>query len=243
MLMAKIVALIPARAGSKGVPDKNVRSLGGHFLIDWTIAACKKSKSIDRIILSTDSPEYARLGKKFGAEVPFLRPEEISGDYSTDYEFIIHALDWLAAQAEEPDYIVHMRPTTPFREPSLIDDAINAFLNAPQATALRSVQEMSESAYKTFEISPDGQLKMVGGSGTAIDAANYARQSFPKTYMANGYIDVLSTKFIRESGLLHGDNVIPFMTPAIVEVDTEDDFRNLEYLLVCSPDITMNVFN
>ena len=102
---------------------------------------------------------------------------------------------------------------------------------------------MSESAYKTFEISSDGQLKMVGSNSTSIDAANYARQSFPKTYMANGYIDVLSTEFIRKTGLLHGDNVIPFMTPTVVEVDTEDDFRNLEYQLVCSPDIIQKVFN
>ena len=83
--MAKVVALIPARAGSKGVPHKNIRPIGGHALIEWSIAACKKSKRIDRVIVSTDSVEYQSLCRNFGAEVPFLRPVEISGDGSTDY--------------------------------------------------------------------------------------------------------------------------------------------------------------
>jgi len=230
--MSKVVALIPARAGSKGVPNKNIRSLGGHALIEWSIAACKKSKRIDRIIVSTDSLEYQSLCRGYGADVPFLRPAAISGDRSTDYEFIVHALDWLAANGGEPQYIVHIRPTTPFRTPELIDVAIEAFSSAGMvATALRSVHEMAESAYKTFEIAPGGQLKRIGSDSTALDAANNARQVFPKTYIPNGYVDVLSTAFIRESRLLHGDHVIPFVTPMVAEVDTEDDFEFLEYQL------------
>ncbi|MDO9219316.1 MAG: acylneuraminate cytidylyltransferase family protein, partial [Lacisediminimonas sp.] len=95
--MSSIVALIPARAGSKGVPHKNIKPLGGRPLIEWSIKACLKSRLIDRVIVSTDSPEYAELAIKLGAEAPFLRPAEISADRSTDYDFIVHALDWLAA--------------------------------------------------------------------------------------------------------------------------------------------------
>ena len=241
--MAKILALIPARAGSKGVPDKNIRLLGRHPLIAWTIAACKKAKLIDHIIVSTDSKDYAKLAEKYGANVPFLRPAEISGDHSTDYEFVVHALDWLAKHGEEPQYIVHMRPTTPLRDPEQIDKAIQIFLDKPQATALRSVHEMSESAYKTFEIASKGQLKRLGSDSTALDAANNARQGFPKTYSANGYVDVLSTAFVRQSELLHGDFVVPFITPAVLEVDTEHDFGNLEYQLVQSPEITRKIFD
>ncbi len=230
--MTKAVALIPARAGSKGVSNKNIRPLGGHPLIEWSIAACKKSKRIDRVIVSTDSIEYQSLCRGFGAEVPFLRPVEISGDRSTDYEFIVHALDWLAANGEEPEYIVHIRPTTPFRAPDLIDAAIEAFSFAgTAATALRSVHEMAESAYKTFEIAPGGQLKRLGSDSTALDASNDARQAFTKTYCPNGYVDVLSTAFIREFHLLHGDHVMPFLTPMVSEVDTENDFDFLEYQL------------
>lgn len=241
--MTKVVALIPARAGSKGVPNKNVRLLGGHSLLAWSIAACLKSSKIDRVIVSTDSAEYAALATKLGAEAPFLRPEAISGDRSTDYDFVVHALDWLAAEAGEPDYLVHIRPTTPLRAPQLIDNAVKAFMDAPHATALRSVHEMPESAYKTFEMAAGGQLKRLGADNTALDSANNARQQFPSTYQANGYVDVLSTAFIRKAGLMHGDHVIPFVTSSVVEVDTEDDFAHLEFQLTRMPDLLQKLFN
>ena len=240
--MPKTLALIPARAGSKGVPDKNIRLLGGYHLMAWTIAACKKAKLLDQIIVSTDSSVYATLAKKYNAEAPFLRPSEASNDYSTDYDFVIHALNWLALKGEEPDYIVHMRPTTPLRNPVIIDQAIQTFIDNSEATALRSVQEMSESAYKTFEIDTNGLLKCFGNN-TSLDVANNARQNFPKTFMANGYIDVLSTAFIRKTGLLHGNHVVPFITPVVTEVDTEDDFRSLEYQLVKAPKIIKEFFD
>jgi CMP-N,N'-diacetyllegionaminic acid synthase len=240
--MSRVVALIPARAGSKGVPNKNIRHLGGHPLIEWSIKACLNAKLIDRVIVSTDSAEYAELAIRLGAEAPFLRPAEISADHSTDYDFVVHALDWLATSGDEPEYIVHIRPTTPYRVPNIIDDAIRAFQGDAKATALRSIQEMSESAYKTFEIAPAGQLKRLGADNTALDAANNARQQFPSTYQANGYVDVLSSQFIRRSGLIHGDWVLPFITPPVVEVDTHDDLDHLEYQLSRSPQITSQLF-
>lgn len=241
--MSKVIALIPARSGSKGVPNKNTRLLGGHPLIAWSIMAAKKARSIDRVIVSTDSYEYAQLAIQLGAEAPFLRPAEISGDRSTDFDFIAHALDWFADNGGEPEYIVHIRPTTPFRDPAQIDAAVSLFQNSKIATALRSAHEMSESAYKTFEIAPDGQFKRLGADGTALDAANNARQQFPATYQANGYVDVLSTRFIRDNGLIHGDWVLPFITPTVVEVDTADDFALLEYQLARTPNISTQLFD
>ena len=240
--MNNVVALIPARAGSKGVPNKNIRPLGGHPLIEWSIAASRRAASVDRVIVSTDSEDYAQLCCGFGAEVPFLRPAEISGDRSTDQEFIVHALDWLAAHGGEPDYIVHIRPTTPLRQPGLIDQAVAAFRQASGATALRSVHQMSESAYKTFEVTADGRLKRVGVDSTELDAANNARQGFPTTYSANGYVDVLSTAFIRRAGLLHGGAVMPFVTPVAHEVDREEDFALLEFELARNPALADQLF-
>jgi N-acylneuraminate cytidylyltransferase len=240
--LSKVVALIPARAGSKGVPNKNVRDLGGHPLLAWSVAACTHSVMIDRTIVSTDSPDYAALAQRLGAEAPFLRPAEISGDRSTDYEFIVHALNWLAAHGDEPAFVVHIRPTTPLRDAKLIDEAVRAFEASPHATALRSVHEMAESAYKTFEIAAGGQLKRLGSDSTALDAANNARQQFPATYQANGYVDVLSTAFIRRSGLIHGDQVMPFITPPVVEVDGENDFAHLEFQLSRAPDTARQLF-
>jgi CMP-N,N'-diacetyllegionaminic acid synthase len=240
--MIDVVALIPARAGSKGVPNKNVRLLGGHSLLAWSIAACLRSSEICRTIVSTDSADYAAMAQSLGAEAPFLRPAEISGDHATDYDFVAHALDWLAARGEEPAYIVHIRPTTPFRDPALIDEAVRTFRKATDATALRSVHVMSESAYKTFEIAQGGLLKRVGMDSLALDAANNARQQLPPTYAANGYVDVLSTAFIREARLIHGDRVMPFVTPPVVEVDTEEDFAHLEFQLTRTPTIVQKLF-
>lgn len=240
--MPSIFALIPARSGSKGVPHKNIKPLGGHPLIKWSIAACKMAASISRTIVSTDSEDYAQTSRKMGAEVPFLRPAEIAGDRSTDYDFIKHALDWFAQNDSEPDYIVHIRPTTPFRDPALIDQAVAAFIGHPQATALRSVHPMSESAYKTFEISPGGKLKLVASESFELDGANNARQQFPVTYIANGYVDVLSSAFIRNMKLIHGDHVLPFITPRVNEVDTVEDFSMLEMELQNHPEFATRLF-
>jgi CMP-N,N'-diacetyllegionaminic acid synthase len=241
--MTRIVALIPARSGSKGVPNKNIRLLGGHSLLEWSIAACLKTPLIDRVIVSTDSGEYADLARKLGAEAPFLRPASISGDRSTDYDFVVHALDWLASEEGEPDFIVHIRPTTPIRDPMVIEAGIREFMAKPHATALRSVHRMPESAYKTFEIAEGGQLKRLGSSDTALDSANNARQQFPDTYQANGYVDVLAPSFIRRAHLIHGDHVIPWITPVVVEVDTEDDFAHLEFQLTQMPQAVQTLFN
>lgn len=241
--MPSIFALIPARSGSKGVPHKNIKLLGQHPLIEWSIAASLAAVSINRVIVSTDSQQYARISRKMGAEVPFLRPAEISADGSTDYDFIKHALDWFSQNNCEPDYIVHIRPTTPFRDPMLVDRAVAAFLGHPHATALRSVHLMSESAYKTFEIAPGGQLKRLASQSTELDIANNARQQFPETYVANGYVDVLSTAFIRGKQLIHGDYVLPFVTPTANEVDTPEDFSMLETELDNHPEFAERLFN
>lgn len=231
--MTKIIALIPARSGSKGVPNKNMRLLGGRRLIDWSILAALKTPLIDRVIVSTDSLEYLEHAKKTGADVPFIRPKEISQDNSTDYEFILHALDWLKKNSTEPEYIVHLRPTTPIRDPYVINRAISEFINTKEnITAIRSVHEMSESAYKTFEINDKGCLQRLASNSTDLDLANLGRQSFPKTYIANGYVDVLSTKFIRDNKLIHGSRVHAFMTNPTGEIDTENDFMHLEYELL-----------
>lgn len=241
--MNSIVALIPARSGSKGVPHKNIRPLGGHPLIEWSIAACLAANLIGRVIVSTDSEEYAELSVKFGAEVPFLRPSKLSQDDSTDFDFIKHALDWLLVNGAEPKYIVHIRPTTPFRLPDMINKAIEMFTRNFQATALRSVHKMSESAYKTFEIASSGQLKAIFAKHTCLDISNNARQSFPETYVANGYVDVLSTDFIRNANLIHGDFVLPFITEEMREIDTEDDFYNCEIELQKKPELLARIFN
>ena len=240
--MAGVVAVIPARAGSKGVADKNVKLLAGHPLIAYSIAAGQMANGIDRIIVSTDSEEYAGIAREYGAEVPFLRPDELSSDTSTDYDFVRHLLDWmLRNEGNVPKYLVHLRPTTPLREANYIDAAINRIKKTGSATALRSVHEMSESAYKAFEIEGN-YLKSVGSSSFALDAFNDPRQRFEKTYQANGYVDVIKTAYVIENNKLHGDHVMAFVTPRVAEVDTIDDFDYLEYLVAKGPMIVNKLF-
>ena len=226
--MGKIVSIIPARAGSVGVAGKNVKLLNGEPLIAYSIKASLRTELISRTIVSTDSEDIARIARRFGAEAPFLRPKAISGDNSTDYEFFLHAIEWFEKnEGFVPEYFVHLRPTTPLRDPGVIDRAIELFINNQSATSLRSVHEMSESAYKCFEID-DNKLKTIGANSFELDTANNARQSFPTTYSANGYVDIIRRNLVADQKI-HGNWVMPFITNVVVEVDTMDDFMLLEY--------------
>lgn len=228
--MENVVAVIPARSGSKGIVNKNIKLLAGYPLIAYSIKAAQLANSIGRIITSTDSKDYANLAREYGSEVPFLRPSEISCDNSTDYDFVSHLLQWmLKNEGKLPEYLVHLRPTTPLREVNIIDAAIAYIKQSKEATSLRSVHEMSESAYKTFEIQGD-RLKPIGSNSFDLDEFNDPRQRFNKTYQANGYVDVIKTAYVLENNKLHGDHVIAFVTPHVVEVDMPDDFNYLEYL-------------
>lgn len=239
--MSEVVAIIPARSGSKGVKDKNIKDLHGHSLLEWSINAAKRSQLIDRVFISTDSPEYARIGEKYGAEAPFLRPDYISGDTSSDLDFIIHAIEEFNKMDFYPEYLVHIRPTTPIRDPQVIDTAISIFQNDNHFNSLRSVHKMSESSYKTFEIN-NGSLTPLFLFGDAEIDSNAPRQSFPDTYVANGYVDVLSTSFIIENQEIHGKKIMPFITDPAYEVDSIEDFDYLEYIASTSQDIIKKLF-
>jgi N-acylneuraminate cytidylyltransferase len=209
--------------------NKNIKLLAGYPLIAYSIRAALQCKSAKRVIVSTDSERYAEIAREYGAEVPFLRPSDISGDLSKDLDFFNHALNWLLRhEGKVPDLLVHLRPTTPLRDPTFMENAIQLLQSSDGATALRSVHEMSESAYKSFEIS-DHCLKSVGSGSMALDAANDARQGYPRTYHANGYVDVVRSSMILNEGKLHGDKVLAFITPPAVEVDTDEDFDYLEF--------------
>lgn len=242
--MKKIICLIPARANSKGVPGKNIRKFGGHPLISWSIVAALKSQKISKVVVSTDSLEYRAVAESYGAEVPFLRPNEISQDKSTDFEFIKHAVEWFSELNERPDIIVHLRPTSPLREPQVIDEGVQVFLNSfSSLTSCRSVQEMSESAYKTFEITENSLLRGLGRQSTDIDEFNLPRQAFPITYMANGYVDVLKVDHFMEHGSLHGDRCLGFLTNEIIEVDTLEDCNRLDSFLLNNTEVVENLFS
>jgi len=240
--MKDVIAIIPARSGSKGVPDKNTKPIAGKPLMAYSIAAALKSNVINRVIVSTDSEEYACIARSYGAEVPFLRPSDVSGDLATDTQFFKHAIDWLREnEGFVPKYFAHLRPTTPLRNPQIIDDALISFIDS-NFTALRSVHKMSESSYKTFEID-NNKLKLLCGGGFDIEAANLARQSFPDTYDANGYIDVVRTEMIDSKEMVHGNKVLAYVTDRAYEIDEASDIEFLEYMIGKSSEIVSDLFS
>ena len=224
----KIIALIPARSGSKGVPHKNIRKLGGLPLIAYSILSAKMVKEIDRIIVSTDSEEYALIAKEFGAEVPFLRPKNISEDKSTDLDAFKHCINWLEENENyKPELIFHFRPTTPLRNPLILKDALKTIMNNP-STSLRSGHKAVESPFKWFLKDEEGYFN---GLQDNIDSerANMPRQIFPDVYVPDGYVDIIKTETIIEQETLHGDKMLVFESPMCYEIDTEEDFKFLEY--------------
>jgi len=228
----KVFSIIPARSGSKGIKDKNIKILGDHPLFAWSIKASNNSNYISKTFVDTDSIEYAKIANNYGAEIPFLRPSKLSQDGSTDYEFITHFLDFLESVDDVPDLLVHLRPTTPFRNPKKIDDAINlTYSLLGSVSAIRSVHEMSETAYKTMEIDEDGFLISAFKKEKDLELLNAPRQGFPKTFSANGYVDILIPEKIKRNRKLHGNKVFGIVTEPVIEIDSTFDFSLCENIL------------
>jgi len=217
----KIIAIIPARSGSKSIKDKNIVYLRGKPLIAWSIEQCLKSKKIDEVYFSTDSKKYAVIAKKFGLKKVIFRPKSISNDKSTDYEFIKHFIDNIDTNHE---VIAHIRPTTPLRDVKLLDNIIKFFTLNEKYSSLRAVHENPETAYKSFELK-NKFLKPLKGVQKTMDELNNPRQGFSKTYSANGYIDLYRKRFVKKNKRLFGNNVMGYITPFTMEIDSLDEFN------------------
>ena len=221
----KIIATIPARGGSKSIPKKNIREMGGHPLIAYTIAVAKMSKMIKRVIVSTDSVEIAEISEKYGAEVPFLRPSEFAQDKSVDMEWLDHLISFLEEkEGKAAEYLVHLRPTTPFREIKVVEDGIKYILDNPSATSLRSVSSVHQPPQKIFKMEGP-YLRGFFPDEPRSEYYNLPRQVFPQACLPNGYVDVLRTSTIK-TGLLHGDKMLGFATEMVPDIDVDEDFRN-----------------
>ena len=225
-----VVAIIPARSGSKSIRDKNLAQLNGYPLLAYSIIAAKLSKHISRVILSTDSEAYAELGKRYGAEAPLLRPADLSGDRSTDRDFMIHAMQWCRDnEGFVPEYWVHLRPTTPLRDPQKIDDAIEQIMSADDATALRSAHLCAESPFKWFRRTTDGKLVALTTDDTSLDRFNLPRQAYPDVYIPDGYVDIVRASFVMNTDLFHGNRVLGYCSPTCTEVDSAEELEHLAY--------------
>lgn len=234
--MIKILTLIPARSGSKGIKDKNIKLLKGKPLIQYSIDQAKKSKysSQMRIIVSTDSEEYSTLSKNLGAEVPFLRPKEISQDLSTDYQFIKHALDYLEKEENYiPDIVLQLRPTQPLRRVDDIDKCLDIFIqNKGKYDSLRSVVKFEKSPYKMYTVEGKELIPLFKEINGIKEPYNECRQHLPDTYLHVGYIDIFNSEIVKR-GTISGNRVYPYVleNQEIVDIDTAEDWKKAEKLL------------
>jgi len=222
-----VVAIIPARSGSKSLVDKNIKLLSGHPLIAYSIAIAKLSKKVDRVIVSTNSQRYADIAKQYGAEVPFIRPDKYSTDTATDKGFLAHAMNWLKEnEGYLPEYWVHLRPTTPLRNVDIVDDAINEIMQSENATSLRSGHKAPESPLKWF-VKDNCYFK---GLAEGEDY-NLPKEAFEQVYIPDGFVDVVKSSFVMNSEEIHGDKMIGFESPVCAEVDSVEEFDYIQYQL------------
>lgn len=220
----KLACIIPARSGSKGIPLKNIKPLNGKPLLAYTIEYALKSTGIHRTVVSTDSPEIAKIAEHLGAECPFLRPENISGDYARDYSFMRHALDFFDSVDEVYDGLVLLRPTSPFRPFGLIEQSIELLNTFPECTSVRSVVKSDTHPYRQW-IS-DGQY-IRGAVSEVSESYNIPRQELPESFFQSGDIEVVRRKTLL-SGSVSGDRVVPLLiNPGqMLDIDNVEDFEN-----------------
>ena len=228
-----ILCIIPARSGSKGIPDKNIKLFCGKPLLAWSIIQAIKCKYKMKIVVSTDSQKYANIAKKYGAEVPFLRPIELSDDLSTDIEFLKYTIQGLElVQNYKPDIILQLRPTAPNRTVKNINNCLDTFIkNYENYDSLRTVAEVEKSPYKmySFDNKSNKLVPLFDNINNIKESFNQPRQILPKTYLHNGYIDILKTDLLKDD-LISGSNIYPYKMDKSnnIDIDYEDDWINAE---------------
>jgi CMP-N-acetylneuraminic acid synthetase len=229
------VAIITARGGSKGIPGKNVREVGGHPLLAYSVAAGLEAETIDRVIASTDDPHIADIAREYGADIPFMRPAELAADDTPDLPVFQHALDWLDThEGYRPSIVVHLRPTSPLRRTSDIDRAVR-LLQDPRfadADAVRGVCQPFQNPYKMWRIADDGYLVPLMQDGIA-EPYNQPHQLLPPVYWQTGYIDVIRARTIREMGSMTGRRIAPLVLDhdSWIDIDTIEALRYADFLL------------
>jgi len=223
-----ITALIPARSGSKGIKDKNIKTYHGKPLLSYSIKQGLESHFIDEVVVTTDSKQYRDISIEHGADSVVMRPKEISGDLSVDYEFFLHYVNLLSEKNSKiPDFIVLLRPTYPLRNVDDIDKAISMFIdNYDKVDSMRSVVPCSQTPYKMWHLKESGMLEAVCSIKGQNEAFNLPRQSLPAVYWQNACIDIVKTSTIVNMRSVTGKRVFPYiMKPSeVYDIDTIDDF-------------------
>lgn len=227
-----ILAIIPARGGSKGVPRKNIKILAGKPMIVWSIEAAKRSKYIDRIIVSTEDEEIRDISIKNGAEIPFVRPKELARDDTSSVDVILYALNKIIEdEKKEYDFILLLQPTSPLRTEKHIDEAIENFMrNFDEFNSLISITELEHPIYWNRSIGNNNKLEKI----IEYDKSqNYRRQDFEGLYRLNGAIYIIKTDAFLKYKNFETENTMVFVMDrrSSIDIDCIDDFELAEFYL------------
>ena len=215
----KILAIIPARGGSKGIPMKNIAKLAGRPLIKYTIDTAKKSHRINRIAVSTNDPKIAKVAKSLGADVPFLRPKKISGDDATTYDAIKHTLDFFASNENYfPDIVVILQPTSPLRTSQMIDKSLT-LLEKTNATSVISVHEIKTHPFSSFWY--DGKYMRPFRSDFS---KFYQRQKYPDLYYPTGDVYTFWYSTLKKYHSIYGPRIKPLIIRNEISIDIDEKF-------------------
>ena len=227
------VALIPARSGSKRVKQKNVRPLKGHPLIAYTIAAARQSGVFKDVIVSTDSEEIAAIARRYGAEVPFLRPAPMAADHSPDIEWIEHLLRELERTGRSYDCFSILRPTSPFRLPSTIRRAWTAFLAEVGADSLRAVEPCSQHPGKMWVIRGSRLLPLMPFGPPEQPWHSTPTQALPVVYIQNASLEIAWTRIVLGGRTIAGETIVPFVTDGLegFDINQPEDWDQAELLV------------
>lgn len=231
---AEVLAIIPARGGSKGIPRKNIKDFAGYPLIAYSVLAGVRSKLVTRTIISTDDEEIASVAREWGAEVPFLRPEEFARDNTTDLPVYKHALEWLHEHEDyRPDVVVQLRPTSPIRPLTCVDDAVSLLLINPTADSVRGVVMAAQNPFKMWKIEPEGRMIPLVGVPGVTEPYNAPRQVLPDVYWQTGHIDAIRPHVILEKQSMSGRVILPLVIDQkyTVDLDTPADWRTAETMI------------
>jgi N-acylneuraminate cytidylyltransferase len=232
--MLNVLALIPARGGSKSIPRKNVREFAGHPLIAYSIAAGLQAKLVNRVIVSTDDKEIAAVAQQYQAETPFLRPADLAQDNTPDLPVFQHALDWLAEhEGYSPDVVVQLRPTSPVRPIDCVDRAVQLLCDHPKADSVRGVVPSGQNPHKMWRITPQGPMIPLLQVPGIAEPYNAPRQILPQTYWQTGHIDAIRVSCIRQKHSLTGEVILPLILESqyTVDIDTLNDWQRAEWLV------------
>ena len=235
-----IIAFIPARAGSKRVPDKNIKPLAGHPVMAYTIAAALQSEIFSDVIVSTDSEDYAEIARYYGAEVPFLRPPEFAGDISPDIEWLEYTLKKLEGDGRKYDCFSILRPTSPFRMPETIQRAWQAFLKEEGVDSLRAVEKCQQHPGKMWVIRGKRMMPLLPLGPVEQPWHSSQYQSLPEVFVQNASLEIAWTRIVFKDRTIAGNVLMPFFTEEYEGFDVNNPYDwNLAERWVSKGDVVL----